>query len=212
MNPTGLAPALPILARMRPIEGWLDEEEADLLIATATRALLTLPGHAALVEIGSYCGRSTVVLASVVQALDSLAQVHAIDPHEGALAVGGAQAAPTLERLRENLRRTGLADAVRIVPRRSCDVVWDQPIRLLFIDGLHDYESVSADFRHFERFVVCDGLVAFHDYAEYWPGVKRLVDELVASGRWRLVGRARSLVTLQACRCAVLHGSADRAQ
>ena len=78
-------------------------------------------------EIGSYCGRSTVVLASVVQALGSPAQVHGIDPHEGTLAVGGAQAAPTLERLRENLRRTGLADAVGIVPRRSCDVVWTSP-------------------------------------------------------------------------------------
>jgi hypothetical protein len=55
----GLAPVLPILSRMRLIEGWLDDEEADLLILTASLALLTLPGHAAVVELGSYCGRST---------------------------------------------------------------------------------------------------------------------------------------------------------
>jgi predicted O-methyltransferase YrrM len=198
---TGLAPTLPILARIRPIEGWLEEEEADLLIATATRALLSLPGHAALVEIGSYCGRSTVAIASVIQALGSSARLHAIDPHEGALtADGSARTAPTLRRLQENLEREGLADAVRIIAQRSSDVAWDQPVRMLFIDGLHDYESVSADFRHFDPHVVGDGLVAFHDYADYWPGVKALVDEVVASGRWRMLARARSLVTLQACR------------
>jgi hypothetical protein len=197
----GLVLALPILAQMRPVEGWLEEGEADLLIAAATRAMLTLSPPDALVEIGSYCGRSTVVLAGVAKALGAGVPVHAIDPHEGLFSGGdGTRAVPTLERLRANLARAGVEDVVNIIPQRSCDVAWNEPIGLLFVDGLHDYESVSADFRHYAGFVVPDGFVAFHDYADYWPGVKAFVDELTGSGGWRTVARAGSLVVLQSDR------------
>ena len=56
----------PILERMRAIEGWLSDEEGDLLIAAAVRALdARRADRPAIVEVGSYCGRSTTVLASV---------------------------------------------------------------------------------------------------------------------------------------------------
>ena len=54
----------PILARMRLVEGWLEEDEADLLIAATARALAEIPQSQAVVEVGSYCGRATVVLAA----------------------------------------------------------------------------------------------------------------------------------------------------
>ena len=74
----------PILARMRAIEGWLDEEEADLLIAAVLRAVSAPQAARAIVEVGSYCGRSTVVLGSVLQSLRLPdARVYAIDPHDG---------------------------------------------------------------------------------------------------------------------------------
>ena len=107
------------------------------------------------------------------------------------------QPSPTLERMLSNLVRNGLEGAVRIIPQRSCDVKWSDPIRLLFIDGLHDYQNVAADFNHFARFVVPDGLVAFHDYADYWPGVMRCVNELVESRSWHLVAHVRSMVVLR---------------
>src|SRR5215510_4043408 len=59
---SGLLLTLPILTHMKNIEGWLEEDEADLLIAAVARALTTLPQEATVVEIGSYCGRSTVLL------------------------------------------------------------------------------------------------------------------------------------------------------
>lgn len=195
---SGLVLALPILAQMRPVEGWLEEGEADLLIAAATRALLTLPPPVALVEIGSYCGRSTVVLGGVAKALGAGAPVHAIDPHEGLFSGGdGTRAVPTLDRLRANLSRAGLADLVNIVPQRSCEVAWNDPIGLLFIDGLHDYRNVSADFYHYSRFIVREGFAAFHDYADYWPDVKQFVNELTDSGRWHVVAQVGSLVVLK---------------
>ncbi len=79
----GLVLTLPILRLMNPIEGWLGEDEADLLIATTWKALTELSPLNAVVEVGSYCGRSTVVLASVVKAICAQTKVYAIDPHTG---------------------------------------------------------------------------------------------------------------------------------
>jgi predicted O-methyltransferase YrrM len=190
----------PILRRMKRIEGWLEEDEAELLIATTVRALTDLPEPYPIVEIGSYCGRSTIVVGSAVRALHSTARVYAIDPHEGevgALDQGLQQTGPTLGRFTANLAAAALDDVVTTVQRRSYDVHWDRPIGLLMIDGLHDYANISRDFWHFERHVALGGYVAFHDYADYYPGVKALVDEVLANGRYQRVQLSRSLMVVR---------------
>ncbi|MEY2936461.1 MAG: hypothetical protein RL033_7210 [Pseudomonadota bacterium] len=190
----------PILKEMRNIEGWLSPPEAELLISLAQQALLECPHVNALVEVGSYCGKATTVLGSVVRAVRSTARVWAIDPHDGfvgALDHGLEQVKPTLETLRQNIASANLSPFVEIVQARAQDVPWAEPICLLLIDGLHDYPSVLRDFTHFEGFLVDGGLVAFHDYTDYFPGVPAFVDELSASGRYETVARAKSLIALR---------------
>jgi glycosyltransferase involved in cell wall biosynthesis/predicted O-methyltransferase YrrM len=203
----GRAPRLlltaPILARMRTVPGWLEDEEADLLIAAMARILDALPGYPAIVEVGSYCGRSTVVLGSVVRDLGRRHRVCAIDPREGkagALDRGIRTGSATLVRLRANLAAAGLTETVEVVRKRSYEVRWQGPIGLLFIDGLHDYANVARDFFHFEPWVATGGYVAFHDYADYYPGVRVFVDELLAAGGYRKVHRAGSLVVIEKLR------------
>jgi Methyltransferase domain len=190
----------PILKEMRNIEGWLTASEADLLISATHRALSECPHVNALVEVGSYCGRATTVIASVVRAVRATARVWAIDPHDGFVGAhdqGLERVGPTLETLRANIDRAHLSPFVEIVPAKAQDVPWTEPLCLLLIDGLHDYPNVLRDFSHFEPHL-CDGaLVAFHDYAEYFPGVPAFVDELCASGRYEAVARARSLIVLR---------------
>ncbi|MFP5289022.1 MAG: glycosyltransferase, partial [Thermoanaerobaculia bacterium] len=196
----GILSALPILERARQVPGWLEDEEAELLLSACARALADLPEPGAVVEVGSYCGRSTVVLGSAVKALRPSGRVVAIDPHRGqvgALDSGIRSGAPTFEKLRANLSRNGLADHVEIVRKCSFEVDWKGPIGFLLIDGLHDYANVARDFRHFEGSVVTGGYVAFHDYAEYYPGVRAFVDELLASGRYQKVRQAKSLVVVR---------------
>jgi hypothetical protein len=211
--PTGAAPAagasnagfglvltLPILQRMRPISGWLDDEEADLLIATAVQAVTTLPAEASIVEIGSFCGRSTVVLGSAVAALKAQTRVYAIDPHDGrvgALDRGIQVVQPTLDTFQRNIFAAGLNAIVEPIVQRSTDVAWSRPIGLLFIDGLHDYASVADDFHHFQQWLALGGYIAFHDYADYYPGVRKFVDELVSGGQFRRVQCARSMIVLR---------------
>ena len=195
----GLLLVKPILDQMKAIEGWFEEDEADLLIATAARALRDLAAPRALVEIGSFCGRSTVVLGSVAKVVDAAARVHAIDPHDGRVGAADAevrQLRPTLQTFRRNVAAAGLSAQVVEHVQRSWEVAWDGPIALLFIDGLHDYQNVGRDFRHFEPWVVPGGYVAFHDYADYYPGVQALVEEVLLSGCWREVARVRSLIVL----------------
>jgi hypothetical protein len=193
-------PAWPVLRRMLPIRGWLDPPEAELLMAAAEHALVASSQPASVVEVGSYCGRSTVALGSVVAALAPGAAVHAVDPHGGlvgAVDVRLDRGPRTLEELKNNLESWGLAGVVRVVPQASFEVEWAGPIAFLLVDGLHDYANVARDFLHFEPWLVAGGLAAFHDYTDCYPGVRQFVDELLARRSFRVIGRASSLVVLE---------------
>ncbi len=145
---------LPILSRMRKIEGWLDDEEADLLIgATVACPARALPEARGVVEVGSYCGRGTVVLGSVVKA---------VTPH-GPRLVGRPARWQARHRRPVHHRRPVAGEAegehrCGRTGRRRRDRPGRGPgssigrsrIALLLIDGLHDYASVSSDFSHFE--------------------------------------------------------------
>jgi hypothetical protein len=190
---------LPILSRMRAIEGWLHDEEADLLIGATAHALGELPCARAVVEVGSYCGRGTVVLGSVVKAVRPTARVWSIDPHDGKLGAADryVTVAPSLEKLKANVAAAGLAEVVEIIQGAAPQVSWSEAIALLLIDGLHDYASVSRDFGHFDPWVADGGYVAFHDYAGYFAGVVAFVDELLTTGGYRRVHSVRTMVLLQ---------------
>jgi hypothetical protein len=200
---------LPVLERIRTIEGWLADAEGDLLMATVTRALTTIRDSAVIVEIGSYCGKSTIAIGSAAQASDRTdIKVYAIDPHDGivgALDQGLARVPPSLERFRRNIADAGLTCLVETVEKRSFEVEWNQSICLLFIDGLHDYANVARDFYHFEHWVASGGFVAFHDYADYYPGVKVFVDELLAGGRYEKFHQALSMIVVRKAVDADVH-------
>jgi glycosyltransferase involved in cell wall biosynthesis/predicted O-methyltransferase YrrM len=189
----------PILASMHQVEGWLTDEEAECLITIAGDVLSRFPSAHACVEIGSYCGRSTVVLASVVAQIAPSTRVYAIDPHDGELGaedVGPEFSRPTFDRFRENMARAGVSPYVVPIRARSYELDWSEPVALLLIDGLHDYDNCARDFRHFEPWLARGGRVAFHDY-QSWPGVTAFVDELAASDAYAVLERAGSLVVLE---------------
>lgn len=191
---------LPLLRNVQAAEGWLSAGEADLLAAAARRALGELPGPHILVEVGSYCGRATVVLGGVAAAAVPPATVVAIDPHDARLGTRDRNVPglpDSLDRLRRNLASAGVQEVVEVVRAEALDVGWDRAISLLLIDHLHDFASVAADLAAFQPWVVDGGLVAFHDYGDDFPGVTALVDLLVRSGAYRPAGRAESLVVLE---------------
>jgi hypothetical protein len=194
---------LDLISRMESVEGWLSRPEADLLAAAAVRALSELPAPHTIVEVGSYCGRATIVLGSVAQAVRPGSKLHTFDPHDGTQGERNhlVPGQPTSHRLLlSNVERFGLTDVVRSVVACSADVAWSDPISLLVIDRLHDYASVATDFAQFQAHLELGGLVAFHDYADYFPGVRAWVDQLKMSGAYALVDRVESMVIMEKTR------------
>lgn len=165
------------------IEGWLSKEQGAVLYEAAR----SVRDDTWIVEIGAHHGRSTVILAS---AKPDSANFLTIDPFPDPPWGGGE---PAYRALCENLDRIGLREDVHILRGTSeeaasaarmvfevasedhsnsgglptANVPVRQPsdyrIGLLYVDGLHDRQSVLADIDGWERFVVEGGLVCFHD-------------------------------------------------
>ena len=189
-----------VLQQIKNINGWLDEQEADLLMATMLKACITLQGEHTVVEIGSYQGKSTVALGSVMKTYFPQGKVYAIDPHNGVVGAAdqGLQAtSPTLVMFNRNIAQAGLEEVVTLIQQCSYDVKWEQPISYIFIDGLHDYPNVARDHWHFAAHVKKGGYIAFHDYADYYPGVQAFVNELLAGDEYVKVAQAKSLIVIR---------------
>jgi hypothetical protein len=133
------------------------------------------------VEVGSFKGKSTVVLATVLRQYgDNGRRLHAIDPHEGILdwtQVGSITTEPTLDAFLETIRTYGVERWV--TPHVGTVDTFELPVRiaLAFIDGLHDFNSVLHDAGLLLPAMSPGGLMCFHDYAPDWPGVMAAVDE-----------------------------------
>ncbi len=198
----GLFRPLTLIDSLHGIEGWLDDKEADLLIGILLKACREPAQGAArnIVEIGSYHGKATVLLATVVREFCPEAVIVTIDPHDGILGAldrGLTRHPPSYDKLRQNIEKAGLTGLVKIIKDRSCNVKWQGPISLLLIDGLHDYPNVSRDFWHFAPWVTPGGYICFHDYAEYYPGVTAFVDELTSGDGYSMAALAGSLAIIQ---------------
>jgi predicted O-methyltransferase YrrM len=190
----------PILRRVRAIEGWLEDEEAEVLAVAARELLSRDATPKRIVEIGSYCGKATALLAALAQACSPQSRVLAIDTFDGvvgALDSGLVAHGPTLAKFKQMLAEAGASAQVDISVGRACDALCDQPIDLILVDGLHDYASVAQDFHAFAAKLAPGALAAFHDYAPYFPGVRRFVDELLADGAWEEERQAGSMIILR---------------
>ncbi len=137
------------------IPGWLTEDQARLLWDSAQ----ALRDGARVLEIGSYQGRSAVVLASALAPGDG--ELVAVDPFVDDWKYGSPV---TRARFEEHLRRAGVAARVRLIADYSGVVRpgWNEPLDLLFVDGKHDVRTVIDDLR-FAAQVRPAGRVLVHD-------------------------------------------------
>lgn len=150
---------------IEPIEGWLFGGQEKWLFKQAR----ALPDGANIVEIGSFKGRSTCCLAFGCRGTKK--RVFAVDSFDGNS--WDFHERGFFEAFRRNVERCGLSEYVEPVAGVSSDVAktWNKPIHLLFIDGSHRYEDVLADYAGFFPHVVPNGIIAFHDVQDCWPGV-----------------------------------------
>ncbi len=180
------------------IDGWLTENEAAVLFDAAFHA--TGP----IVEIGSWQGRSTTALALGSMA-GSKQPVYAIDDFDGVPPSSRATHHGTMpgwkmttpEMLRANLDAAGVNGLVKIIPKKSWEAAPEIPeCGVLFVDGGHDYMSVTQDLCLYMPKLKDRGRLAIHDVWDKDMDVVRAVNEQVMSrpNEWQVRGRADSLI------------------
>ena len=176
------------------VEGWLTDAQADRLAAAARR----LGAGARVVEIGSFRGRSTIVLA---RAAPADAEVVAIDPHLGSdrgpqeIAARPGLGEADLAAFRANLERFGVAGRVRHVRAPSQDALEavEGAVDLLYVDGAHRYRPARADLQRWGARVRAGGALLVHDAFSSVGVTLALLRGVVFAGEWRYRGRAGSL-------------------
>jgi MMP 1-O-methyltransferase len=178
--------------RAASVEGWLSDAQGRALF----RAAAATTGRGAIVEIGSWKGRSTTWLAS--GALLAGRRVYAIDPHHRSREYPDAE---TEDEFLANLARNGLAAAVEplVMTSEAAAARVADPIELLFIDGDHSYEAVRRDAELWLPRLIDGGTVMFHDVATAaYSGPRRVVRDMVCrSPLFHRIGRVGSMVVAQ---------------
>lgn len=162
-----------ILAAFRAAKGFMPVVEGLALYrAAAEAAALGLP----VLEVGTYCGRSTILLADAARAAGVTALT--VDHHRGSEEqqpgweyhdptvvdpeVGRMDTLPTFRR---TLHAAGLEDHVVALVGRSVRVaaVWGGKLGLVFIDGGHTDEHANGDYEGWAPHVAEGGLLVIHD-------------------------------------------------
>lgn len=208
---------MPLDLRLRELalatKGFMPESEGDALHAAALAAAAAVP-RAPWVEVGSYCGRSTIWLGDAARSTG--ATLFAVDHHRGSEEnqSGWEHHDPdvvdervgkmdTLPFFRRAVHDAGLEESVVGVVGRSPIVAgaWSTPLAFLFIDGGHGIEPARADYEGWTPHVAVGGTLAIHDvFPDSADGGRPPYEEIylpaIDSGRFELASTTGSLRTL----------------
>ncbi|BFM13151.1 class I SAM-dependent methyltransferase [Simiduia litorea] len=157
---------------IQSVKGFLADDEGEGLYQLA----LTAGAMGPCLEVGSYCGKSTVYLGAACQANQQT--LFAVDHHRGSeehqlgeeyhdpeLYDDQVEKMDSFRTFRDTLSRAKLEDTV--VPIVASSAVagrhWATPLALVFIDGGHALATALSDYRRWASHVMPGGLLLIHD-------------------------------------------------
>jgi hypothetical protein len=160
---------------LNTVKGFLDACEGKAMYDIALEASRFGP----CLEIGSYCGKSTVYIGSACRKNNGI--LFSIDHHRGSeeqqpgeeyfdpeLFDHETSEVDTFSAFRKTVEAAGLADTVVPIVCRS-DVAaraWATPLSLVFIDGGHSYEAAYTDYNAWTGHIIPNGYLLIHDIFE----------------------------------------------
>jgi N-succinyldiaminopimelate aminotransferase len=205
---TQMDPAL--LRAAEAAAGFMPADEGQALYETALAYAPVGP----VLEIGTYCGKSTIYLAAAARQYGQT--VLTVDHHHGSeehqegweyhdtsLVDPGTGRIDTLPRFRAAIAAAGLEDDVVAIVGRSDRVaqVWRGLLGLVFIDGGHTDEAAQADYEGWAPKVTLGGALAIHDVfpdpADGGQAPYRVYQRALESGEFTEVRAAGSLRVLE---------------
>ena len=168
-----------------------------------------------MLEVGSYCGRSTVWLGDVAERTQRT--LFAVDHHRGSEEnqagwehhdtdvvdpVTGKM--DTLPFFRRTMHDAGLESSVIALVGRSpqAAAVWTTPLSFLFIDGGHGEQPARLDYEGWTPHVVAGGTLAIHDVFPDpadggRPPYEQIYVPAIESGRFEKISATGSLRVLR---------------
>lgn len=185
-----------LLDIVKYVEGFLTEREMKFLALLA--ACPTTKG--VILEIGSFKGKSTIVLArsasltrqDSVVAVDPLTSPSITDPE-----LKGEKS--SFNDFQANLKNAGVEDRVEFHQKYSSELAetWNRDIRLLWIDGDHTYAGAKSDFTMFSPFLSNGAIVALHDVLHvsraFEGPIRVFMEDVLLSGHFGAAGMCGSI-------------------
>ncbi|VAV96987.1 putative secreted protein [hydrothermal vent metagenome] len=154
------------------LKGFLTVAEGEMLAHYAKSGAEI----GAVVEIGAWCGRSSLYLAQAIQQSGQL--LFSVDHHRGSeenqpewewfdpeVWDQQAKMIDTLPHFRNNIRKAGMEKHVvaMVGPSAQIGEAWASPLGFLFLDGGHTMQAALADYRAWARHLLKGGFLAIHD-------------------------------------------------
>jgi predicted O-methyltransferase YrrM len=194
--------------------GFMPADEGDALYDAAVAAGAAVP-QLPFLEVGSYCGRSTVWLGGAAREAGTV--LFAVDHHRGSeenqagwehhdttVVDPRTGKMDTLPRFRDTIHDAGLEDVVFAVVGQSAAVAahWASPLSFLFIDGGHGDEPARLDYEGWTPHVAVGGTLAIHDVFPDpadggRPPYERIYLPAIESGRFEEISTTGSLRVLR---------------
>ena len=196
--------------RQRKIKGFLPEKDAQLLFNLANEYARFGP----CLEIGSYCGLSTVFLGQACKKQDEV--LFALDHHRGSeehqvgeayhdpeLFDDGLQRINSFPAFQATLKLFELEESVvpLVAPSHIVAKRWSTPLAMVFIDGGHSEEAALHDCLVWSKHVAKNGVIAMHDIYlnpnEGGQAPYRALQKFLSQATFRILMQQDSMVVLE---------------
>ena len=157
---------------MIDVKGFLNDKEAKKL----QELFLNVHHLGSVLEIGTYCGKSTLNFALIAKKIGGL--IYTVDHHTGSeehqlgeeyhdddLYDKRLKKFNTLPEFLKNLRSSNLDNFIIPIISKSSDAseTFSELISLLFIDGGHSLEAALSDYNSWKDKICSGGLLVIHD-------------------------------------------------
>jgi hypothetical protein len=174
------------------LHGHLTEKEARFL---ACLPFISITGE--ILEIGSFKGKSTIILGSAAKiagmnrivACDPLLLSSPTDPRDA-----DRKTLPDI--FKTNLTNHGLSSFVEFHQKMSSElaVEWKRLIKVLWIDGDHTYTGACMDVDLFSPFIAPGGIICLHDVLHGHDGpLRAFIERIVLSEKYADCGCCGSI-------------------